>query len=201
QEMRNLPVNIAGIIDGVGDYLAKQRHVTLADALDAGAHAALGYLPSHGETGVFAWWRVLEEQSAQGVEPVGLAGLLEFDAQPFHDRVENRLGPAAIEGQFGRRFRCRLMAVACLGVDGVERDFVYLATALLARAFLPFIGEEMLDRGEQERTEAALVAVYVLQIMLREEQLEESLRQILGVMRAVALAADECVERIPVGTA
>src|SRR6185436_9966805 len=113
QEMRNLPVDILGIIDGVGDFLAKQRHVTLADALDAGAHAALGYLPSCGETGVFTRRRLLEEQSAQGVEPVGLAGLLEFGAQPFHDRLENRLGPSTIECQFGRGFRGRLMAVAC----------------------------------------------------------------------------------------
>src|SRR5262245_30592651 len=79
QEMRNLPVDIAGIIDGVGDFLAKQRGVTLADALDTGAHAALGYLPSRRQTGVFTRRRILEEQSAQGVEPLGLAGLLEFD--------------------------------------------------------------------------------------------------------------------------
>src|SRR4030095_10424148 len=61
QEMRNLPVDIARIIDGVGVFLAKQRRVTRADAFDTGADAALGHLPLRGETGVFTRRRVVEE--------------------------------------------------------------------------------------------------------------------------------------------
>src|SRR6185503_4512175 len=61
-----------------------------------------------------------------------------------------------------------------------------------------FIEEEVLDRGEQERAEAASLGAHVLDIATLEQRREKRLCQITRRIRIGAPAPDEGVERIPV---
>ena len=60
---------------------------------------------------------------------------------------------------------------------------------------------EVLERRQQERTEPAFLAVHGFQIILLQQPGEKLLRQILRILPALALAADEGVERWPVSAA
>src|SRR5262245_26228806 len=59
----------------------------------------------------------------------------------------------------------------------------------------------MFERGQQKSAELAPVPIRLAHGLLFQELLEESLRQILGVLRAVTTPANVGVKRMPIGTA
>ncbi len=59
----------------------------------------------------------------------------------------------------------------------------------------------MLERREQERAEPALARIPPRQDLLVEQVEEELLREVLGLLLPMALAAHECIERRPIGAA
>src|SRR5215471_14035013 len=61
-----------------------------------------------------------------------------------------------------------------------------------------FVGQEVLARSQQERTELAFRPVYVREVILLQQAGEKPLRQVAGVLHGVALPTNEGVKRIPV---
>ena len=68
--------------------------------------------------------------------------------------------------------------------------------ALFGTGAVPFIGHEALDRHQQERVERAFFARQSLEIIPSQKARKELLGQILGILRAMAMAADVGIERI-----
>ena len=64
-----------------------------------------------------------------------------------------------------------------------------------------FVGKEMLQRRQQERTKPALLAAEALQVIALKEAGKETLGEVFGVLLRVAVAADVGIEGIPVGAA
>lgn len=64
-----------------------------------------------------------------------------------------------------------------------------------------FIREKMFQRGEEERPEAAARTVGGAEMVFCEQAREEFLREILGVVRAVSLPADESEDGLPASAA
>ncbi len=75
----------------------------------------------------------------------------------------------------------RLEPQPLLRARGVEREVARAAAALLRALAVPLVGEEVRDRGAQERAEAARLRAEVVEVALLEEAREVGLRQVLGV--------------------
>ncbi len=95
----------------------------------------------------------------------------------------------------------RFPAVTIFGGEGVQWKQRAPAAALQRLCAGPLLGQEMLQSRQEKRAKLAFRAVNVAQIILLQEPHEELLRQILGIVRAVALPADEGVKRIPIDLA
>jgi hypothetical protein len=78
---------------------------------------------------------------------------------------------------------------------------LYSTAAFLALGLVPFVGEEMFQRRQQERAELPAFGAESFEIILLQEFLEESLHQILRVLFRLVLPSDIGVERIPVSLA
>src|SRR5207237_2317267 len=122
-------------------------------------------------------------------------------AQAAEHLFQQRQGPAALEEFFRRQVVGRLQAVTLLGVRQVDGDDLAVAAAFLGVLPVALVGKEVLAGGQQERAEFPLGRVDGVEEILLQEAGEVFLGQVLGLFGAVALPANEGVERIPVGAA
>jgi len=72
------------------------------------------------------------------------------------------------------------------------------AAAFLRTRLVALVGKEMLQGGEQERAESSLALIHRVEPVFFQQTMEKLRRQILGVMRTFALAADVGVKRTPI---
>src|SRR6266404_1802158 len=63
------------------------------------------------------------------------------------------------------------------------------------------VGEEILERGKQKRSELALLSIYPRVDFLFNQVSEKALRQVLRIVHGIAAAAHESVKRRPIGLA
>ena len=75
------------------------------------------------------------------------------------------------------------------------------AAAFLGSGFVPLVGQKTFEHHQQEGAELALCPGDGMQIVLVQQPREELLGEVLGIGRAVALAADVGVKRMPIGAA
>ena len=106
-----------------------------------------------------------------------------------------------VEQLVGRGIVGGFQAVALLGQGQIQRQELLAAAALLRAVLFPFMGQEMVQRGEQEGAEPAAVGVGAGDGVALQEPGEEFLGQVLGVRRRMATPAHVSVKGIPVGLA
>jgi len=200
QEVGELGLDLAGCGDGVGDFVLEHLAVALAQAVDGDAEGALGETQLRGELHIRDGTALAREAKAQLLEKVGavLAGV--FGAQALGHGVEEGERPLALENCLGGGMVGGFVAVAELGGITVEGDD-FAGVALLGVGKGAGVGEVVLHRGEEEGAEAAPGRGEAGEGVELEEPGEEALRQVLGIVRGMALAADESVERIPISLA
>src|SRR5262245_22382674 len=90
-------------------------------------------------------------------------------------------------------------ATGLLRGDLFDADELKLAAALPRLRAVPFVGEEMFERRQQEGAELAALAPGVPQVILLQEPDEETLCQVFGFRRRVASSSQKSVNRRPVG--
>ena len=73
-----------------------------------------------------------------------------------------------------------------------------VAAAFLALRLVPFVGEKVFQRREQERAKPSALGVQAFEIILGEEPREECLCEIFGVLLRVAAPTHIGVEREPI---
>src|SRR5207249_11246788 len=122
-------------------------------------------------------------------------------AQAPDDPFEQGDGPGPVV-EFVRTQVVRgINLIARVGALPIERERRHAAAALLALCAVPLVGEEMLQRGQQEGAELALLTAEPFEVIPFEESGEEALRQVLGVLAPVAVPANVGVKRIPISAA
>src|SRR5262249_58598372 len=99
------------------------------------------------------------------------------------------------------QFICRLKMVAVLCGSGIERHHGLASAAFLRSRTIPFVGQKMIESGQQERAEFPLLPIYRVEVVLLQHPLEKRLGQILGVLGAVSASSDKGVKRIPISPA
>jgi hypothetical protein len=92
----------------------------------------------------------------------------------------------------------RLQTEAFLGIHRIAAQNLLSATAFEGVFAVPWIAEEIAQTGQQETAEAAFLPFHMLEATAIQDVREECLCEVLAVMGAVATAADEGVNRIPV---
>src|SRR5207244_13349746 len=95
----------------------------------------------------------------------------------------------------------RINLIACVGAVPVERERRRAAAALLALGAVPFVREEVFQRGEDEGAKFPLLAAEPFEVIPGEESGEEALRQVFGVLTGVAVPSNVGVKRIPISAA
>jgi hypothetical protein len=115
--------------------------------------------------------------------------------------TDQRQGPVAEEELLGRLRIGGLETVLTIGVLVVDRKHGASATALEGALASFFVGQEVLDRSQQVAAKPAVHRIRAADVPLFEQAREEALSQVAGVFRVVARAADESVDRVPVGFA
>ena len=118
------------------------------------------------------------------------------------DVFEERERPSLFEESLGRHVRRERFGgedrIQCVRVD---RDQRLPAPALLAVSVVALVGEEVLDRAEQEGAEASPLTTGLRDPLTGEQRREEALSQIAGGVRIVPPAADVGEDGGPVGLA
>ena len=143
-----------------------------------------------------------DEQPLQSLELNLLAVSNGFAAQLILHAIQHRQRPLAFEDPIGCQMAARFEAVSTLGVkDVIQGNGWAPATSLLCGGRVALVGDEVLQRGQQERSEASTFPIEVTEIVLLEHVREESLCQVLGFVVRVPEAAHVRVDRIPARTA
>src|SRR4051795_3550310 len=93
----------------------------------------------------------------------------------------------------------RLEPVTCVSFLGVQMNEFLSTAAFLRLRPLPFVGQKILERGEQESTELSALPIGLGQSVLLLEVHAKSLDEVLGVGLTIAAPADISVKGIPVG--
>ena len=112
--------------------------------------------------------------------------------------LQEARGPGAVEQALGRIHGRRLETVAGVGVPGVEREFHDAPASFQSVVAIAGVGDEEPAVGEQERAKPAPCRVGCGDGPLFEQAGEECLCQVIRVVGALAVMADESVNRVPV---
>src|SRR5271154_2982098 len=121
--------------------------------------------------------------------------------EPGDDSVQEHHGPAPLVESLGGHFVRRLVQVAALARREVQGKRWTRTAALRRVGAFGLLTHEAAAGNEQEGTKASALPVGRAQGALFEEGGEERLRQIAGVFWTLSAAADERIQRIPVGFA
>ena len=95
----------------------------------------------------------------------------------------------------------RVNAAFRFGGGSINGNGHLSAAAFLRPGLVPFVGEEMFQCRQQERTEPAAVAVHAGELIFFQQPREKFLGQILRVVRIMSLPPHKSVNRKPVGAA
>src|SRR5206468_10127809 len=116
-------------------------------------------------------------------------GLVLLLAQTSEGATQQHDRPASIEHGFGRQLVARLELVLAFGGFNFNRDRRTRTSALQRLRSVALVRQEMSNRRAQKRAKASPQRIRVVEVVLFEHAREETLREILGVVDAVALAA------------
>jgi hypothetical protein len=124
-----------------------------------------------------------------------------FALQRGHSLLEYLAGPLPEEFLFRRVIICRLDHVAFFWSLLIERNENELPPAFQTMRPVPFPSQKVIEHGQQKSAELPFGSVGQSQVILSDELSEEFLRQILGVIWSMTLAAHKNVDRIPISPA
>src|SRR5262249_3533514 len=113
--------------------------------------------------------------------------------------VEHRQGPASFVNSLSGYIVRRFQGITTFGVLGIQRKSRLPSAAFNGPGAVPLIGQEMAQARQQERAEIAFLAFDLAEVVLCEEPGEKLLRQVLRILRVVALAPHIGVKGIPIG--
>jgi hypothetical protein len=135
------------------------------------------------------------------LEPFELSELLRFDGQGAHlgeRSFEQRQCPAPLKFLFRCQLMARFQRELAFARQQVERFGQLPAAAFLGPGAAVLVGEEMIERGEQERAEFPPSLVGDAQGALFQQLRKELLGQVLSFMFGMPAAAHMGVERVPI---
>lgn len=191
--MAQFGVHFGGVGDGAGDFVAEQFAIAFSQAMDGHAGRAFAQAGRRRDVRIGNLVPGGGEELLEPAELAGLARLGKLGAQPRHRQLQQRQRPLAVIDLVRRG--------AGAGGVGIQGNWRATAAALLGLGLVPFVSEEPLEGGQQERTEAAFCCVGAGDPVVFQQAREKFLGEVLGVVGLDAAAADIGMEGGPVGSA
>ena len=156
-QVANFVIHLIGAGDRGGDLVSQQASEPPAKPMNSHPDGTRTDSQLFGGIGL-GQLRPSAEKTSQQLEVFQLALSGCLLSQLLHDSIQERVGPVLFEDGF----RCQVLPwfqVAGLAVREIKIDRDGSSTSFLGRLPIPFIGQKELDRSQQERAEAARVAV------------------------------------------
>ncbi len=186
-EVAELVVDVFGPGDGVGDLLAEELAVALAEAVQGDAQGGLAQTEARRQRGVRRLRVAAGEAGRKGVEMRGAARGSLLGAEAVGHGLEQGERPGAVEGEvrrgagIGRAVESLPMGVGVEG--GPELRAPFLRPIAVAK-----VGEVVIEAGEQPGAETSARGFHRGEGFEAEEGGEEALHGILRVGRGQAAA-------------
>jgi len=133
-------------------------------------------------------------------QPAPIAGLVLL-AEFGQRRLEHRQRPPAFVDALGRHGIGRLVSQPLFGRGEVEREHFVPAAPFPGGLLAPLVGQEMIERREQKRSQLAALPVGQVKDVVVQQVREERLSKVLGVAGVLPTPADLGIQRIPVDLA
>ena len=195
--MADFFVDKGGIGDGLGDFVAEELAVALAKTMGRDFDGRFGHVQPLGDGGVRRM-RPPYQHLFEGGEDGSLAAGGVFVAQAGENKFEDGKGPAAFVDAARGSVRWRVRRRSGLRREGVEGEGLRGSTTFGGVGLVPLVGEEVLERGQEEGAEFAFGAIDGGEGVFFNEAGEESLNKVFGFSGRVSLAAEVSVEREPI---
>ena len=122
-------------------------------------------------------------------------------AQAGDDLCEQRQRPLSFVDPLGRHRAGVLARITRFDVSYVYRNEVMPSASLLGSGLIPLVGQEVLERDQQESAKPTSLGIRRGQRFLFQQPRKKLLRQILRLFGAGAAAAGVSVQWIPIGVA
>jgi hypothetical protein len=197
EEVAKLFVDEGGVGDGVGDFFAEELAVAFAEAVGGDLQGAFGGLEAGGEVGV-GLLEFAGEGALEGFEEGELVFVGIFGFEAGDDGVEEGEGPATVEELLGGLGVGGIEGALGFGVVGGEGEDAEVTAAFEGALVVVVVGEEVVERGEEEGTEFTFGGVDGFKRIGLEEAGEEFLGEIFGEVGGVAAAAEVGVKGRPI---
>lgn len=199
--MAQFVFNFVGGGDRLGDFRAQAFAIAPAQAMRGHFNRRLAHVQAGRQGRVSRAAAPFSEGRLELLKKrfLALAGVI--PPQPGQRLFQQGRGPAPFEKNFRGKAVSRLEAEMRFLAGEVQRQRRLAAAAFLRARPVTLIGEEMFQGGQKEGAEASFALVHRVEVILFEQAEEKFLRQILGVVGALALAADVSVERTPIEAA
>jgi hypothetical protein len=168
--------------------------------MDCHLHRALIHSQLGGQFCIGLRAAITQEAGLEGSKGLDLLAGAKLLFELADHLLEQGQRPAVFEGLLRCTGVRRLNAISRLGGFKLDWDVGLAAPSLQSVDFVPFIGQESLHCGQQERPESPFGLVSAGEPLVFEHPRKEFLCQILRVLDRVAAPADVSVEGIPVGT-
>src|SRR5438045_7796127 len=193
--MPDFVVDLGGIGDGLGYFIAEKTTVTLPKAMHQTFHGRLRHSQCARERGVRNTFALGSQATAQGLKSAQASLAFAFFPETAQRLLNYGRGPAQIEEALGRPF------FQGMGRDGelrwrlrhpiVPRDKLRPAAAFARMLFLESVVQKILKRLEEERSEPAAAGIGVPEPVTFQHHNEKILGEILCVFHGMTAPADE----------
>ena len=173
-----------------GDFLPEQGVVTAAQAL----RGLFDRFPAHAQffrhLGVGGFASAGHQKYAQPLEHAGLAGFAILLFQAVEYLVQQRHGPTPIKKLVRAAVIHGFQIVPMLGRPCIQGEQRLAAAALLRAGAIAGVRQEIVQPGEQKRTEPPVARSGAREGLAFEQLEQEGLRQVLGVFMATPAPPD-----------
>ncbi len=203
--MSDLVVNVSGVLDCVGDFVAQKPAVTLPQIVQLFLHHRFADAQGRRETPIRNIAAFRCKITAQCFKKPQSATTFAFFAQTSQRLFDHGRGPTQIEKGFRRQRLERL---------GRDRDLrwrlchpvipayeLHPATPFCRVIFLLSMAKEILERLEEKGTKPAAMFIGLLEPIGLQDHDKKILRKILRLLHGVSAATNEEKNRSPVGAA
>ena len=107
--------------------------------------------------------------------------------------LQHRHGPAQIEKFIRRKVGGRFKIINLFRFDFIKRNDLMPSAPLDGPGAVPFVGQQMSKRGQQESPEFSFLRVNGFKVVLFEQTHEKLLGHILRICFAITLSPDKSI--------
>src|ERR1039458_4897636 len=186
---------------GVCDFLAQQLAVSPPQPVCRHLYPGFAHAQPHAQSAIGDLRALAAQRVLEAKEQILAAGIAILLAQTAQHDMQQPQRPLTVKSPVGSVARRGGLRAAGLGGVEFQREDLRAAAAFLGAGLCPFVGQEMLERREQERAEASARRVGPSDGVVRQQPRKELLREVLRFLPRISRPPDIGIEGMPISLA